>query len=139
MSPFSHLLHDFRLRHGLRQAELAERIGYEQSYISALEVGLKGPPPNDFVERFSTGLGLAQEEKAALYQAVDASQRKLVIDADAPSDIFLLLKDLREGVDRLSPEQVQLIRDIVKLPTSMRPVPQRIRRLKRKSKEEAIM
>lgn len=139
MSPFSHLLHDLRLRYGLRQTDLAELIGYEQSYISALEVGLKGPPPIDFVNRFSTGLDLTQEEKTALYQAVDASQRKLVIDADAPSDMFLLLKDLREGVDRLSPEQIQLIRDIVKLPTSMGPAPQRIRRLKRKSKEEAIM
>lgn len=139
MSPFSHLLHDLRLRYGLRQTDLAELIGYEQSYISALEVGLKGPPPIDFVNRFSTGLDLTQEEKTALYQAVDASQRKLVIDADAPNDMFLLLKDLREGVDRLSTEQIQLIRDIVKLPTSMGPAPQRIRRLKRKSKEEAIM
>lgn len=139
MSPFSHLLHEIRLRHGLRQADLAERIGYEQSYISALEVGLKGPPPNDFVERFSTGLALTQEEKATLYQAVDASQRKLVIDADAPNDMFLLLKELREGARRLSAEQIRLIRDIVKLPTSMGPVPQRIRRLKRKPKEEVTM
>lgn len=139
MSPFSQLLHELRLRHGLRQADLAERIGYEQSYISALEVGLKGPPPNDFVERFSAGLALTQVEKAALYQAAEASQRKLVIDADAPSDVFLLLKDLREGVDRLSPEQIRLIRDIVKLPVGMGPIPQRLRRLKRKPKEEAIM
>ncbi|HEX5806423.1 MAG TPA: helix-turn-helix transcriptional regulator [Macromonas sp.] len=40
MSPFSLSLHDLRLRNGLRQAELAELMGYEQSYISALEVGL---------------------------------------------------------------------------------------------------
>ena len=139
MSPISELLHALRLRHGLRQADLAERIGYEQSYISAVEVGLKGPPPHEFVARFSAALSLTDAETAELFAAAEASQRKLVIDADAPSDMFLLLKDLREGVDRLSPEQIRLIRDIVKLPTSMGPVPQRIRRLKRKSKEEATM
>jgi transcriptional regulator with XRE-family HTH domain len=139
MSPISELLHELRLRHGLRQADLAERIGYEQSYISAVEVGLKGPPLQEFLERFSAALSLTQAETAELFEAAEASQRKLVINADAPSDMFLMLKDLREGVDRLSPEQIQLIRDIVKLPTSMGPAPQRIRRLKRKSKEEAIM
>jgi predicted transcriptional regulator len=44
MSPFSHFLHELRLQHQIRQSELAELLGYEQSYISALEVGIKGPP-----------------------------------------------------------------------------------------------
>lgn len=139
MSPFSYLLHDLRLRHGLSQAELAQRIGYEQSYVSSVEIGLKGPPANDFLDRLSTGLALTLDEKKALYEALDASQRKLVINADSPSEIFLLLRDLREGIDRLSAEQIWLIRGIVNLPTSISPVPNRTRRLKRKPKEEITM
>ena len=50
MSPFSHFLHELRLRHQIRQSELAELLGYEQSYISALEIGAKGPPTEEFVE-----------------------------------------------------------------------------------------
>lgn len=41
MSPFSQFLHDLRMRRRLRQADLADLLGYEQSYISALEVGLR--------------------------------------------------------------------------------------------------
>lgn len=51
MSPFARQLHELRLRHGIRQNELAELIGYDQTYISALEVGLKGPPTPEFVDK----------------------------------------------------------------------------------------
>lgn len=42
MSPFAHFLHDLRMRYGIRQRDLAERMGYETGYFSALEVGIKG-------------------------------------------------------------------------------------------------
>lgn len=42
------------MRHGVRQVELAERIGYEQSYISALEAGAKGPPTPEFIDRLNS-------------------------------------------------------------------------------------
>jgi transcriptional regulator with XRE-family HTH domain len=50
------------MRHGIRQAELAEALGYEQSYISALEVGLKGPPTEVFVERLIQVLQIPVEQ-----------------------------------------------------------------------------
>lgn len=50
MSPFGQLLHELRQKSGLRQVELAERMGYEQSYLSALELGVKGPPPTEFID-----------------------------------------------------------------------------------------
>jgi len=103
MSPFSQLLHDLRVRHGLRQAELADRIGYEQSYISALEVGLKGPPTEEFLDRVANAMSLGDEERHQLWVAAQASQRKLVIDPDAPPDIYWMLNDLRSEVDRLTP------------------------------------
>ena len=37
MSPFSRLLAETRRRNGLRQIDLAELLGYEQTYLSALE------------------------------------------------------------------------------------------------------
>lgn len=138
MSPFSHLLHDLRVRHGLRQADLAERIGYEQSYISALEVGLKGPPTDEFVERFTAALSLTQEEHQDLCAAAQASQRKLVIDPDAPQDIYWLLSDLRDEVQYLTPAQVRLIRDVLAL-RAAKHEQREPRRLKRRPKEEAPM
>lgn len=78
MSPFSHLLRELRMRHNVRQVELAELLGYEQSYISALEVGLEGPPTQEFVERLKAALPLSSAEQQEVLAAVEASQRKLV-------------------------------------------------------------
>ncbi|WP_408733133.1 helix-turn-helix domain-containing protein [Burkholderia cenocepacia] len=33
--------------------DLAEAMGFEQSYVSALELGIKGPPSRDFVDRLA--------------------------------------------------------------------------------------
>jgi len=141
MSPFSHLLHELRIRRNIRQAELAELLGYEQSYISALEVGLKGPPTEEFVDRLIQALAISEVEQHRLRTAVQASQRKLVIDPDAPPDIYWLLNDLRSEVKCLSPGQVRMIREILGLRETLseeRAEPER--RLKRRGrKEEATM
>lgn len=141
MSPFSHLLRELRMRHNVRQVELAELLGYEQSYISALEVGLKGPPTQEFIERLKAALPLSSAEQQELLAAVEASQRKLVLDSDTPQDVYWLLKELRDAVQQLSPVHVRMIRDVLSLrgaaestgfaePTS---------RLKRRTKEGARM
>jgi transcriptional regulator with XRE-family HTH domain len=129
------------MRHDIRQAELADLLGYEQSYISALEIGLKGPPTEEFIERLIQTLSIPPAEQSQLQAAAEASQRKLVIDSDAPPDVYWLLKDLRETVPRISPAKVRMIRDILGIQEAKSEArPETIRRLKRRSrKEEATM
>ena len=140
MSPFSHFLHELRMRYDIRQVELAETMGYEQSYISALEVGIKGPPPDEFIKRLIDVVQLTPAEQQELRAAAEASQRKLVLDPDTPQDIYWLVNDLREKVQQLSPMHVRMIRDVLCMrgPTAEErsDVP---RRLKRRKKEEARM
>lgn len=140
MSPFSHLLHDLRMRYEIRQSELAEMLGYEQSYISALEIGVKGPPTPEFVEKLVSALALSEDEKQEVHDAVDASQRKLVAGPDTPRDVYWMLKDLREQLDVLHPIQLKMIRAALDLKgkfTDQQPEP--VRRIKRRRKEEARM
>lgn len=129
------------MRNDIRQAELADLLGYEQSYISALEIGLKGPPTEEFIERLIQTLSIPSAEQSQLQAAAEASQRKLVIDSDAPPDVYWLLKDLREKVPRISPAKVRMIRDILGIQEAQSEArPESIRRLKRRSrKEEATM
>jgi len=87
MSPFARQLHDLRMRHGIRQNELAQLIGYDQTYISELEVGLKGPPPPDFVDKLVNALPLTSAEAQELRGAAKASDRKLVLEIDAHPDV----------------------------------------------------
>ncbi len=134
MSPFAHLLHDLRMRYGIRQRDLADRMGYETSYFSALEVGIKGPPPAEFVEHLIAALELPEIEQEEVRRAVAASQRKLQIEHDTPQDVFWMLAELRERVSQLHPVQVKLIREILELPDNLsnkRTEP--IRRIKRRS------
>ena len=140
MSPFARQLHDLRMRHSIRQNELAELIGYDQTYISALEVGLKGPPTPEFVDKLIDGLGLSLAEAQQLRVAAEASDRKLVVDTDSHADIYLMLAALRRRVPDLHPAQARLIRELVELPDNVRQSEtEPIRRLKRRRSEEAKM
>lgn len=139
MSPFSVLLHSLRTQHGLRQTELAERVGYEQSYISALEIGLKGPPTQEFLDRIAKAIPLSEAEKEKLRAAAQASQRKLVINPDAPTDIYWLLSDLRDEVHHLNAAQVRMIREVLALRCSMEEAIPSQQRLRRRRLQETPM
>jgi transcriptional regulator with XRE-family HTH domain len=73
MSPFATAFRDLRIAYGLRQAEFATRLGFEQSYISAIELGTKGPSTLDFMERLVERLELSEEWKVRLFNALDDS------------------------------------------------------------------
>lgn len=118
MNPFACLLHKIRMQRGIRQTELSDLIGYEQTYISALEIGKKGPPTPEFVERLITALDLTGDEREHLLKAVEASNRKLVIGNDMPQEVFWMLQELRDRVPDLTPAEIQLIRQILKFKES---------------------
>lgn len=140
MSPFSKYLNQLRMNLSIRQVELAELLGYEQSYISALEVGTKGPPTPEFIERLIEVLSLSEEQQENLHEAVDASQRKLIIPSDVPEDIYWLVQDLRRHLNTLRPAEINIIREIIKLKDNTPPhLPMQVQRLRSRRKEEARM
>lgn len=133
MSPISAALHELRNAFGLRQAELANLLGYEQSYISALEIGTKGPPPPEFVNRLIGKLNLDPDWQTQLWDSLEYSQRKIVLPPEAPEAVYRLLNEFRQKFERLHPDQIELIRIALKLPQSLavespRPIRRRIRR-----------
>lgn len=75
MSPFASLLHTTRMKYGICQEALADLIGYEQTYISALERGTKGPPTEEFVKKLISKLNLPVDEQNRLQEALAASNR----------------------------------------------------------------
>ncbi len=140
MSPFARQLCELRMRHGIRQNELAKLIGYDQTYISALEVGLKGPPTQEFVDKLVRTLPLTSTEAAEIRIAAKASDRKLVLDSDAHPDVYWMLDALRQRLDRLHPAQARMIRELLDLPdVVLRQEPEPIQRMQRRKKSEAKM
>ncbi len=134
MSPFAHHLRMLRVTRGLRQSELATIIGYEQSYVSALELGLKGPPNEEFVQSLSRHLQLGEDEKEELYQVVEASQRRFSIPQDVPAEVFWLCHRLAQQIHHLHPAQISLMETALNLPQHFaRPIEKMHTRIKRRS------
>ncbi|MFT3848511.1 MAG: helix-turn-helix transcriptional regulator [Propionivibrio sp.] len=115
MSPFGVLLRDLRLRAGMRQTELAQAMGYEQTYWSALETGTKGPPPLSFVQKLANIVGLDEDTLRDLTQAIDDSYRHMTLPVDAPTQVFRVFGEFRRQVDTLHPVQLALIEQALSL------------------------
>ena len=67
---FSQVIRTERMRRGLTQAELGERVGVSDSYIAHLESGLKTPSPNlafSLAEEF----GFTMQQRQAMLEAVE--------------------------------------------------------------------
>lgn len=118
MSPFSRVLKQFRLARNLKQKDMADLLGYEPSYLSALERSVKGPPRQDFIRRLTLKLGLDDREQRELEKALKASNRQLTLPAAASDDEYDIWSMLGLQIGRLGPKQVTLIRLALEFPKS---------------------
>lgn len=116
MSPFAIFLRQLRLRRGYKQKDLAHHLGYESSYLSALERSEKGPPRQDFIRRLIRGLDLDESEQAELAKALRASRRQVSLPALASEGEYALLHQLEPQLGHLHPLQIQLIELALKIP-----------------------
>lgn len=120
MSPLSKMLQELRNRRGMRQKELAHLVGYEQSYLSALEIGTKGPPTGEFIDKLTNALNLDEEEQAELDTALAMSDRKFVIPVNASQRLYELCFELRQTADQLLPSQIEMMLKVMQLPSELR-------------------
>ncbi len=116
-------------------------LGYEQAYVSALEIGRKGPPSTEFVGKLIKVYALSSIEQEALHLAVASSDRRLVISHDADREVYKTLTELKKYLEKMRPEQLRIIRDVARLSeelpeTQQKEIP---RKIKRRSKTEATM
>lgn len=114
MSPFASYLRELRQRRGLKQKEVSELLGYEQSYLSSLEKGLKGLPRRAFIDRLVSRLALNAEEVAELERVVKISNRQVLLPTNAPRDEYELWADLRNLSGCLDASQLELIRSLLR-------------------------
>lgn len=116
MSPFAVYLRELRRQRGLKQRDAADLLGYEQSYISALERGAKGPPKRDFIARLIRVLALNDAEQTELDEALRKSKRQVSLPCTAPVEEYELLRELEPQLGRLHPVQIKMIRQVLALP-----------------------
>lgn len=143
LSPFADALRRVRFRKGLRQQDLAQLMGCERSYVSALENDLKQAPPGDFVQRLCEQLQLPAMEADELQLARAKSQRRYLVPPDAPPASFVLVHDLFARLARLSESHLLALQTILDI-TDARveiavPSEGRVRRIDRKRDERGAV
>jgi transcriptional regulator with XRE-family HTH domain len=113
-SPFAVFLRDLRLRNNFRQHELAEQLGYEQAYISALELGTRGPS-KELLDALIKKMSLSDKDQVALSKAIGESGRRFVLPAEAQTDTYRFCHELWEKIGDLHPAVIQAMRELVRL------------------------
>ena len=84
-------------------------LGYEQSYISALETGGKGTPLPAFIDTVILKMSLDEADIVGLREAWANSMHTIRIPKQASPEIYRLCHDLEKQLPILSSNQVQLI------------------------------
>jgi|TARA_R110001583_G_scaffold195066_1_gene368908 transcriptional regulator with XRE-family HTH domain len=115
MTPFGLFLESIRRNRHLHQVQLADRLGVNSCYVSAIENGKKGPPSKPILEKLISELNLDAQEQELLWDYVDQSQRTIRLPEDATPEEYTLMRDIRRHLGALSIEQIDIIRNTLKL------------------------
>ncbi len=134
MSPFSDYLISFRLSNEIPQGELADLMGCDQSFISALETGKRSRPSKAFVDKFVTVFDLTEAEILHLYAVFEASDNKIVLDPALSEDAFMMFHELRTNLANLAPIQVKLIRDVVVMKDYINEPQSKVRQIRQRNR-----
>lgn len=113
-SPFAVFLRDLRIRNNFRQRELAEQLGYEQAYVSALELGTRGAT-KEFLDALTTRMPLSDKDRADLEIAVAESGRRFVLPAEVSTETYRLAHELFGKVEKLHPSIISAMRELLKI------------------------
>ena len=88
-------------------------MGYEQTYLSALELDKKGPPTREFIDKLVLNFQLSHEDLLSFLDAADASKRKFVIEHPISKDAYLLIRDFRNRLPELVDAEIDLVRKVL--------------------------
>ena len=123
----------------MTQLDLAHSIGYEQGYVSAIELGLK-TPSKEFLAKLTTGLKLGDKSRLALEQALRASKKRFSLPPDASTQTYRFCNDLWDKIERLHPAVLDAMHVMLKVEDHVAERPRfQATRLRRRTKQEAPM
>lgn len=115
MTPFADYLFQLRRARGLRQRELATRLGLGAAYISALEAARKDPPSIKQLGRLTEAMALTTAESAELVRFAELSRSRLDIPSDASKEEYVLAHELVARLGTLRPNTVAILRLLLRI------------------------
>lgn len=138
-SPISLFLRDLRLQVGMTQLDLAHLIGYEQAYLSSIELGSKSPS-KEFLTKLAAALKLNEKNLQALELALAASKRRFTLPPEASIETYRFCNDLWGKIERLHPALLDAMHLMLKVEDQVEERPGiQTTRLRRRGKKEVQM
>lgn len=115
MTPFALQLRATRAAYGLAQGEFAARVGYRQSYISAIECGSKLPRDTRLIDRTISALSLDQTGATALREAFQLSQRYDFPPPGTPAFAYDVCAKLSDVIPKLTQADAKALYEFLNL------------------------
>lgn len=115
MTPFALQLRIARAACAMAQNEFSTRIGYRQSYVSAVECGNKLPKSIEFVEQAIAGLQMSETDADALREAFQQSQPTDFPPPGTPTYAYDVCATLSAVIPKLSQNDVTALREFLNL------------------------
>lgn len=115
MTPFGEFLEQLRRSRYLQQKQLADIMGINPCYVSALEKGRKGPPSKPVLEQLIEKLDLSDEEENRLWKSVELSDLNLRLPVNMSRQEFEFLYELRQSLGKLSNNQLVIMQTALKM------------------------
>ncbi len=109
MSPFALQLRKIRTERKLQQKVMADIIGCEPSYLSALETDAKVPPKKNKLAHYFKKLDLSPKEENDLFSAAEKSRRTISIPLKASTKLFEVCHAFENQLPYLCDMQLELI------------------------------
>lgn len=121
----------------MTQLDLARSIGYEQAYVSSIELGTKSPS-EEFLEKLVASMDFSERDRQELDQAMRTSKRKFTLPPDVSTQTFEFCTDLWDRVDRLHPALLDAMHVMLKTGDQVAERPRnQPTRLRRRTKQES--
>ncbi|GAB1260339.1 helix-turn-helix domain-containing protein [Aurantivibrio plasticivorans] len=119
MTPFGKLLSKLRRARGLQQRQLAEMIGVNPCYISAIETGRKGPPSTLVIKKIVASLNLTACEVGRLTSAIESSVKVVRLPDDMSLEEYKFVWELRKRLGSLHDDELKIMSSALRLGSSI--------------------
>lgn len=126
------------MRAGLTQRELAQKVGCEQGYVSATELGVKTPSV-EYLAEFVVDLQVDDQVQAELAAALKMSKRRFVLPPDVSTETYIFCSKLWERLERLHPSVLTTMTQLLDLDDQLRTRPTAVPTQIRRNRKEASM
>lgn len=115
LTPFGIAIRKQRLDKGIRLLDLAERVGFTPSFVSAIETGKK-PIPENYVAAVARAMSLDEKETRELLAAADQTRAVVRVDrlgGEQREWVAAFARTLETKLDEMPPELIAKLKKII--------------------------